>query len=40
MNHVVSDGDCLQSVSALYGIDDSSVIWNHRENAGLKASRA
>jgi len=36
--HVVSQGECLSSISAQYGFD-WKTIWNHPDNADLKAER-
>jgi len=39
MKHIVIDGDCIESIAAQYGIDDSDVIMNHPQNAALKKIR-
>jgi LysM repeat protein len=36
--HVVTQGECLSSISAQYGLNWQTV-WNHGENAELKAKR-
>ena len=40
MKHIVIDGDCIESIAAQYGIDDSDDIMNHPQNAALKKIRA
>jgi hypothetical protein len=39
MNHVVVDGDCLQSIARRYGLGDGSDIWNAPQNASIKQRR-
>jgi hypothetical protein len=39
MKHIVTDGECIESVAVCYGFEDSSTILDHPENAALKKKR-
>lgn len=39
MKHVVKDGDCISSLAAKYGFGEAKRIWDHPDNASLKALR-
>jgi N-acetylmuramoyl-L-alanine amidase len=39
INHIVQQGDHLANITERYGFRDSSIIWDHAENSGIRQSR-
>jgi len=39
-SHTIKKGECLSSIAEIYGFHDPDIIYNHSDNAQLKAKRS